>query len=1118
MKNKIKILFFFMLAVVTSVPVSAQYAAHSVLSNGDWWKIEIADAGIYKLTTNDISALSSCSIDQIALFGHSGGELATTNGNERIDDMSEMAIDIHDDNGNGIFDNNDYILFYADGADKWEYSEQYASIHHFPNHYSTSNYVFLTLREGQHNRVGTKEQTTATMDNSSCHTVAFHDIDETNTHKSGLIWVGDRMYGSNTHRNVSFSLPAAANGTIKVRYALATVSSAPSSFTISLGSNQRTQSFGSNNRYSEFMDEFDAPSSANISFDITYNYNESMASGYIDYIEIDAVTPMAATASQTFMRVPPINNAEIRHHLTGANSSMRIWDITDYNNSYECPLSFNNSDATFNALSDKWRTFIVFGSSTYKTPRSVTKIDNQDLHGTGSAEMVIVCHNDLRAEAERLASLHSIHDGIHAIVVTQEQVFNEFGCGRKDPMAIRELLRCYRSNATANADLPTPKHLLIMGKGTYDNRNILGHNHTDVVTYQTLVSFDDDGESIASDDIFTYLDNGESLSSNSTMDVSVGRLPVKNAAEAKHIVDKIENYITRKDLTIENIRGDWRNSVALLADDADPSCGGDTSFTWSSEVTARQINSQYPHITIDKIYADAYVQKTGADGSYYPDVNNALRKRINYGCLLLNYIGHGSSQYIGTERFMMKSDISTYTNYNQLPFFITSTCTFGRYDDPDETCGAEEFLLADGAGIACLAASRPISHIQVVNTDIVLQALNPANTIGDAIRIAKNHRVTTQALTLMGDPALRLSHPTNQVVVTAINGTPVDSTKGDTALVLSTVTVEGEIRDSNGEVVSDFDGDIFPEVYDRPISTHTLANDNIGHEVSYTTQNNLIYRGRTNVKGGHFSYRFTVPRDVAYKFDRARMTHYAKSATEDAAGAYLNLYLGGFDESVVISETRPEIRAFINDTTFRNGGITDPNPTLLVMLHDTIGINAVGSGLGHDITATVDNNPNEIIVLNDLYETDINDEHSGTIHYSLKDLAAGRHTIVVKAWNIFNYSNTATIVFYVHGTDTTTTQFNASPNPATSHTLLRMEHNCKGTIVSAELNIYNIQGQPVASFTPPVNPDSYVVGPVDWNLCTPSGRRVAPGIYMARFQVTTSDGEKIIQNGKIVVH
>jgi len=190
----------------------------------------------------------------------------------------------------------------------------------------------------------------------------------------------------------------------------------------------------------------------------------------------------------------------------------------------------------------------------------------------------------------------------------------------------------------------------------------------------------------------------------------------------------------------------------------------------------------------------------------------------------------------------------------------------------------------------------------------------------------------------------------------------------------------------------------------------------------------------------------------------------------------------------------------------------------LVMLHDTIGINAVGSGLGHDITATVDNNPNEIIVLNDLYETDINDEHSGTIHYSLKDLAAGRHTIVVKAWNIFNYSNTATIVFYVHGTDTTTTQFNASPNPATSHTLLRMEHNCKGTIVSAELNIYNIQGQPVASFTPPVNPDSYVVGPVDWNLCSYSGRRVAPGIYMARFQVTTSDGEKIIQNGKIVVH
>ncbi|MCR4816495.1 MAG: type IX secretion system sortase PorU [Bacteroidales bacterium] len=1095
--------------------VTAQTTTHSVLSSGDWWRIEIAEDGIYKLTSGDISALASCHIADIAVFGHEGGELPTRNGDERIDDLDEIAIEVHDGNSNGLFDSEDYILFYACGADKWEYNETSASLHHQRHHYSSSNYVFLTIKEGLHKRVAPADEIQATSIASTCHSVAVYDIDLTNTHQSGLIWVNKKIYGNGNSQNVTLSLPSVASGKIKVRYALASISTASSSFTVSFNGVTSTHSFNSHNPYNEFFEEFDAPSSTSLSFTVTYNCNESMAAGYIDYFEVDATTPLSVVSGQNIMRLAPYYGAETEYSISGASNLTRIWDVTDYNNTVA--VSLYNNNTSFNAKADRWRTLVAFSNSQFKTPASITGINNQDLHGSIGGELIIVCNKNLVAQAERLASIHSINDYMQVAVFTQDQVFNEFGSGRKDPMAIREMLRYFRKNAESNSDIVPPRHLLLMGKGTYDNRNILGNDITTVVTFQTLKSFDDDGESMATDDILTYLDDNENLSSNSSMDISVGRLPAKNIEEARHMVDKIENYITRRDLTLEGIRGDWRNSVALLADDADPSNGGDTAFTWSSEVTARQINEKYPHLTVDKIYADAYVQRTGADGSYYPDVNNALKKRIDYGCLLLNYIGHGSSQYIGTERFMMKSDISTYTNYNQLPFFITSTCTFGRYDDPDETCGAEEFLLANGAGIACLAASRPISHIQSVNTDMVMQALDPANTIGDAVRIAKNHRVTTQALTLIGDPALRLSHPTHKVVVTSINGHTVDSLVNDTALVLSTVTVEGEIHDNSGNLVSDFDGDIFPEVYDRPISTHTLANDNTGYEVAFTIQNNLIYKGRAAVTNGRFSYRFTVPRDVAYKFERARLSHYAKSATEDASGAYLNLFLGGFDESAVISETRPEIRAFINDTNFRNGAITDANPTLLVLLYDSVGINAVGSGLGHDITAVVDGNPNSIIILNDLYETDFNDEHRGSIRYNMSGLTPGRHTITVKAWNIFNYSNSAELVFYVHSTDTVTTQFSASPNPSRDHTCLRMEHNCKGTIVSAQLDIFNTQGQLVASFTPAINPDSFVIGPVDWNLNNNSGVRVAPGIYIARFIATTSDGEKLMQNGKIVV-
>ncbi|MBR4176460.1 MAG: type IX secretion system sortase PorU [Bacteroidales bacterium] len=1115
MRFKTYILTIILLA--TTVPAArSQYASHSRLASGEWWKIAVGSAGIYRIGPSNIEALAGCATDAIGLYSGRGGQLSSVNGDRRTDDLTEIPIEIHDVNGNGTMDAADYILFYADGADRWSYSDDMQCLEHHGHPYSRYNYVYLTIGGSGHRRIAdAAAPTTSGSIVTECHSVALHETDQVNTHRSGLIWVGERFNSANNRQSITLTLPAAPTGDIQVRYGLASVSTASSEFRVTVNGSTRTHLFAASSPYRAYNEIFPSNGSTSVTFTIEYRYSESLAAGYLDFIEIDAVTPMTFGGSPTAMRIPPDGGAAHQYRVN--SSSARVWDVTDFDSVASMPLTQSGSTQTFAATADKWRTYIAFNPDAVQPATSASRVDNQDIHGSANPDMVIVCHPSLTAQAQRLASLHSINDNIDVLVVTQEQVFNEFSSGQKDPMAIREMLRMFRKRAQADSSLATPRHLLLFGKGSYDNKNLLGNDLTTVVTYETQASFDDDGYSIVTDDIFAYLDDGQELATGNKMQVSVGRLPAKNAAEAKHLVDKIERYMTRSDLMQESIRGDWRNTVALLADDADPSCGGDTVFTNSSEVTARQISAAFPQFNIDKIYADAYVQQSGADGSYYPDVNNALKKRLDYGCLLLNYIGHGSSQYIGTERFMLKSDISGYANLTQLPFFITSTCTFGRFDDPAETCGAEEFVLADGAGIACLAATRPISHVQAVNTDMVMQALNPANTIGDAIRIAKNNRSTTQALTLMGDPALRLSHPRHKVVVTAINGHSVDSLHCDTALVLSTVTVEGEIRDTEGALVEDFDGIIYPEVYDRPKQTHTLANDNEGHEVNFTLQNSMLYKGHATVSGGRFSYHFTVPRDVAYKFDKAKLLHYAKSATDDATGAYLNLYLGGFDENADLSETRPAISLYMNDTNFRNGGITDASPTLLAVLFDSIGINAVGSGLGHDITATLDGNPNNIIILNDFYETDIADERYGTIRYNLSGLTFGKHTITLKAWNIYNYSSSAELTFYVHGTDTATANLSASPNPASDRVRLSMEHNCKGNIVSAQLDIFDMQGRPVKTFTPTVGADSYVVGPVVWNLCGDNGGRVSPGVYIARFIVTDSEGERMSAIGKILV-
>ena len=227
--------------------------------------------------------------------------------------------------------------------------------------------------------------------------------------------------------------------------------------------------------------------------------------------------------------------------------------------------------------------------------------------------------------------------------------------------------------------------------------------------------------------------------------------------------------------------------------------------------------------------------------------------------------------------------------------------------------------------------------------------------------------------------------------------------------------------------------------------------------------------------------------------------------------------LGGYDDNVDLREVRPEIRLFLNDTNFRNGGITDANPTLLVMIHDSVGINAVGNGLGHDMTAVLDGNTNNTIILNEFYETDITDDQRGSVRYNLTSIPNGRHSITVKAWNIFNYSNSRELVFYVHGNDSTKTSFRAYPTPAKNRVNLTMEHNIKGSVSNATLYIYDMRGQLIRSFTPAVAENSYVVGPVVWNLTNGNGVRVSPGIYIARFELTTTDGEKIREQGKIVI-
>ncbi|MBP3762718.1 MAG: type IX secretion system sortase PorU [Bacteroidales bacterium] len=1083
--------------------VSAAGQSSSVLAAGEWWKMAVEEDGIYRITPSDLPALNGRRCEGLAVYGGRGGALSTNNSQTTIGDLRQVGSQIVDRNGNGIFDPGDELLFYAEGAEQWTYSSALGRwvFDHHP--YARQNFYYLTASATDALRIA-PESGPAADTVLRHHSVVTHvNNDLVNLYESGQQWMGERFSTAVPTRTFTLRLPAGEVSDVKLRYALASVAGVDGRFTVSTQGYSRQTTINYRSVYST-VEESLPQASPTYTFTLAYSCSENAASGYLDYIELCAQAPIAFGGGQAIVRGRPLGRAAATFQPSGAGGA-RVWEVTRAGAERELTISPDGwSDSTHEA-----RKYILFDGTYYLTPTAITPLANQDLHGSPQADLVIVTHPLFRQQAGKLAALHELFDGLTTLVATDEEVYNEYSTGMQDPMAIRSLLRWLKER---HPQAP-PRYLILFGKGSYDNRNLLGSDLPTVVTYETPHSFDDDGGSYASDDMLGYLaPNGRGVPSEA-LDVSVGRLPARNVGEAVLLVDKLESYITRRDMADENNRGDWRNYVALLADDADPGSPADSIFAHSSEAVASAIKQQFPQLNIDRLYADAYRQASGAIGSFYPDLNNALRQRLNYGCLLLNYIGHGSTAYIGTERYMEASDVAGYTNFDRLPVFITSTCSYGRYDLPKSQCGAELCLLAPAGMVTVVSASRPISHSERFNKDLVLFALDPANTIGDAVRMAKNRTYVPLCIGITGDPALRLSQPRNRVHVTHINSQPVSDNADIQAQVLSKVTVTGEIRDSVGQLVHDFDGTIYPVVYDRETRAYTLANDNPGTEVAFMQQKNVLYKGSHTVSGGRFEYSFIVPMDVSYRYDYAKLSHYAKSASDHASGSYLRLMLGGMSDSADVGHTAPQIRLFMGDTNFRTGGLVGHSPTLVALLYDSAGINT-GFGLGHDITAVLDDNPGSLVVLNDLYEADIADSRRGMVAYKFEKLTPGRHKVTLKAWNIFGISATASTEFTVRGADTMVlSAVECVPNPATEYTDISLRVNVSSRIESATLEIYNTRGQKVFEHTPEVSAEGYIVGPVRWRTDA-----VVSGLYLVRLLLTDSDGEVHQATGKCIVY
>lgn len=1115
------------------------YAEHSALSEGAWYKVAVSSNGIYKIDYDFVknncgTEPSNVLFSQIAVFGNGGGMIPEKNSTFRYNDIQENAVWRVDYNGNGRMDSGDYLLFYGQGADKWFYNNSGKYFYHEKNIYEDENYYFLTTTQGTGKTLANSSpETSPTHFANSFTDYAFHEEEKYNLLGSGRRWVGDRMTSYSPTVSFSFDFPnRIASDSVRYVSAVGNASSRSAIFTISVNG-QNMYSHAANGVQSSDYINSDQPHSKTGSFfssgntlNFTYTYSNSdqtnNSNGYIDYIEVNVNRMLTITGSGLLFRNKnTIGTGNVTQFtISNANGNVKIWDVTDPVFVKNIPSELNGSNISFNYKTDSLKEFAavdIYGSFTAPAFKYATA--NQDLHSLGVVDYIIVSDNSMISAANDLAEFHRNYSNLRVTVVDKNLIYNEFGSGKQDISAIRDFVKMFYDRAGGDTS-KRPKYLLLFGGASYDYKNRVVGNTNFVPTYESVES-SIPLNSYNTDDFFGCLDDNEDGDMNKALigDIAIGRFPVNNIEEANGMVNKVKDYKSPETL------GEWRNVVTVIGDET----GHGAMFQDQASNLGDFVRQNYPSYNVEKIICDAYRIQSTSGGDRYPDVNAAIINRVNNGALVMSYTGHGGVNNLSYARIFNMGEIRQFENRYRMPMFVTATCEFSMFDNPEiKSAGVYLVTNPNGGGIASVTTVRPVYvnenyALQTAFFNRLFEEVNGRKpTMGELIKNTKNDRlpndqINARKFVLLGDPALTLNYPEYHIVTTSVNNN--DSISQDTLSALKRVTIKGQVQTWNGMLLSSFNGICRPVVYDKLGSFSTLGQVNPYVSKTYSIYKNILFKGACSVENGEFEFSFIVPKDINYQIGDGRISYYADNgAMTDAHGYQNNLPIGGASDSFDVNVTGPQVRLFVNDSTFKSGGLTNENPNLFAILEAESGINTTGNGLGHDITVVLDDETNNTMVLNDFYASELNNFQRGTVTYPFAGLSEGRHTMRLKAWDVYNNSAEDEIEFIVSSSATLAlTEVMNYPNPFIDHTCFSFEHNKADKNIDVTIQIYTITGSLVKSIQQNMTTEGFRSGCIEWDGTTNEGGSVQKGVYVYRVQVRDESGNTAHKSERLVV-
>jgi hypothetical protein len=1071
---------------------SERYAAHSVLATGRWVKISVPETGFYHLSDELISQAGFSNPAKVRVYGYGGAlqpEKLTGDYLTETDDLKEVPTC--------------YVggrrLFYAVGPVNWDSP---TSQQRTRNNYSTHGYYFLTEREAD--PLTADQQAFAASFYPGAND--YHSIAEPEEYA----W----FHGG---RNLFAKTPLSFTS--------------DASYTLVSGSQEATLSVAMT--YNGYCEATVAVNGQTVGSIVV---SEATVRKGVSYFNESTTYSTVATYTWNFS-LSSLNvgeNVITLRQTAGSGTSMRTDHVT---------LTFKQPKA----MPD-------LATADFPVPQYEYEITNQDHHADTAVDMLIIVPTSrkLMEQAERLKTLHEQEDSMRVRIISADELYNEFSSGTPDANAYRRYLKMLYDRAATDADMPS--YLLLMGDCAWDNRMLISEfsqmSPDDfLLCYESEDSFSETF-CYVSDDYFCLLDDGEEMEDSSTPtsadryrgkpDVAVGRISARTANEAKTVADKTIGYYANEEA------GAWQNTLCFMADD-----GNNNLHMNDAESVIKTVKQNSTAYNIKKVYWDAYTRVTSATGNSYPDVTRLIKEQMRDGALIMNYSGHGAAYCLSHEQVLVLADFAAATSM-RLPLWVTASCDIMPFDGQDENIGETAMFNSKGGAVVFFGTTRTVftNRNLNINRSFMKHVLSMKNgkrvSVGEAVRLAKNEMVEARLdqtanklqYTLLGDPALVLAAPTLTATVDSINGQPTApnastanaaaastasaasdssaSSDNSTTLTLSAgslVTLKGHI-----EGQPDFNGVATIVVRDCE-ETIVCKKNNADTQTAMTYQDrpSTIYMGTDSVRQGQYSFTFAVPHDISYSDATGLILVYAVSNSKkmEAHGEQGGFIMNGTAETVN-DGIGPTIYCNLNSSAFSNGDVVNSTPFFYAELTDKDGINAAGSGIGHDMELIIDGDLSRTYILNSYFQYSFGDYRNGSVSYSIPALDEGPHKLLFRAWDVLNNSSTAELTFTVDPTlEPQLTKVVCLTNPARSGTRFLIRHDRAGSDMDVTLDIFDMSGRLLWSRSENCVPTDHTYV-VDWDL-TVNGGRLKTGVYLYRVRVSSNGSSEASAAQKLIV-